>query len=99
VTPSAFDLSRSTRMQRADAVLWREGEFGVVVLAPGATEPQTLTGTGRALWHALDQPISPTDLAGALAVRFGADPGNVWADVVPVLTELARIGAIDVEPE
>jgi hypothetical protein len=85
-------------MRRADAALWREGEFGVVVLAAGIGDPQTLTGTGRDLWHALGEPITPVDLVAALADRFGADPARVWADVVPVLTELDRIGAIDVEP-
>lgn len=80
-------------------MLWREGEFGVVVLPPGAVEPQTLTGTGRALWHALGRPNTAGDLAAELGATFGAEPARVWADVVPVLTELDRIGAIEVESE
>ena len=86
-------------MRRAAAVLWREGEFGVVVLPPGAAEPQTLTGTGRVLWRLLGRPVTPVALAGELAAAFGANPDQVWADVVPVLVELERIGALTVEPE
>jgi hypothetical protein len=80
-------------------VLWRAAEFGVVVLPAGATEPQTLTGTGRALWAALASPITPRDLAAELAAEFGVDPGRVEVDIAPVLAELHQIGAIDQDPE
>ena len=58
VAASARVLSPTVPVRRAPGVLWREGEFGVVVLGPGEREPQTLTGTGRALWHALARPIA-----------------------------------------
>jgi hypothetical protein len=80
-------------------LLWREGEFGVVVLAPGSSEPQTLTGTGRALWDVLARPVTVDDLVERLATRFGVDPACVEVDIAPVLAELHRIGAIDQEPE
>jgi hypothetical protein len=84
-------------VRRAPATLWREGEFGVVLLAAGAPEPQTLTGTGRALWRALARPRPPAELAAELAAQFGVEPARVEADITPVLAELHRIGAI--EPE
>jgi hypothetical protein len=68
-----------------------------VVLAPGAPEPQTLTGTGRALWHALARPIARAELASELARAFGADRARVEADIAPVIAELHRIGAIEQE--
>jgi len=98
VAASARALSPDIPVRRAPGVLWREGEFGVVVLAPGRAEPQTLTGTGRALWHALARPIVVADLVRDLAARFGVDPARVGVDIAPVLTELHRIGAIDQEP-
>jgi hypothetical protein len=86
------------RIRRVPAVLWRQGEFGVIVLGPGDPEPQTLTGTGPALWDALARPMTPEDLASELARTFGVEPARVAADISPVLTELARIGAIEPEP-
>ncbi len=79
-------------------MLWRDGEFGVVILAPGASEPRTLTGSGRALWRALERPVTAADLAAALADGFGVDPALVAVDIAPVLEELFRIAAIDQVP-
>jgi hypothetical protein len=85
-------------VRRAPGVLWRAAEFGVVNLPAGAGEPQTLTGTGRALWAALARPISPRDLAAELAAGFGVDPARVEVDIAPVLAELHHIGAVVQEP-
>jgi hypothetical protein len=85
------------RLRRADGVLWREGEFGVVVLG-GIAEPQTLAGTGRALWHALAAPVDADDLASGLARDFGVDRDRIVADIAPVLAELTRSGVIVEEP-
>jgi hypothetical protein len=82
-------------VQRAPAVLWREGEFGVVLLAPGAGEPRTITGAGRELWRALARPGTPTELAAQLATAFGTDPTRVAADIAPVLAELRDLGAVE----
>ncbi len=95
---SANAPTPGVRIRRVPEVLWREGAFGVVVLAPGEAEPQTLTGTGPALWAALVMPVTPEDLAAELGRRFGVEPARVAADISPVLTELARIGAIEPEP-
>jgi hypothetical protein len=94
VAVSAPFLRPEGRLRRADGVLWREGEFGVVVLGAGDAEAHTLSGTGRALWHALAEPVSPDELATALAREFGVDRDRIVADIAPVLAELARIGAI-----
>jgi hypothetical protein len=85
-------------VQRAPAVLWREAEFGVVLLAPGAREPMTLTGTGRALWHALAAPTTPLALAADLAAAFDTDLARVDADITPVLDELHELGVIETVP-
>lgn len=81
-------------LYRAPSTLWREGRFGVVLLAPGGSEPRTLTGTGRDLWHALARPVSRPDLVAGLAEAFGVNPERVEADISPVLAELQRIGAV-----
>jgi hypothetical protein len=96
VTVSSDPLPRG-RLRRADGVLWREGEFGVIVVADAA-EPYTLEGTGRALWHALAAPVGADELATDLARAFGVDRGRIVADIAPVLAELTRIGVIIEEP-
>ncbi len=96
MTASLVPLPRG-RLRRADGVLWREGAFGVVVLADAA-EPRTLEGTGRALWHALAAPVTANDLATGLAREFGVDRDRIVADIAPVLAELTRIGVIVEEP-
>jgi hypothetical protein len=91
-------LHRSgTRLVRAPEVLWRAGAFGVVLAVPGR-EPLTLAGTGRALWDALAEPVTPADLVAGLADAFGADPEVVAADIEPVLAELGRVGALEELP-
>jgi hypothetical protein len=96
VTVSSTPFPRG-RLRRADGVLWREGEFGVVVLADRA-EPRTLSGTGRALWHALAAPVGADDLATGLARDFGVDRDRIVADIAPVLAELTQSGVIVEEP-
>lgn len=79
-------------------MLWRDGEFGVVVLAGADAGPQTLTGTGRVLWRALAEPVRADDLATDLAREFGVDRATIVADIAPVLEELQRMGAVVEEP-
>jgi Coenzyme PQQ synthesis protein D (PqqD) len=86
--------SSSVRRVRAPGVLWREGEFGVVVLAHGDSGPQTLSGTAPALWHALQQPHTDLALATELARQFGVEPDRVLVDIAPVLDELTACGAL-----
>ena len=76
-------------------MLWRAGDFGVVLLAPAGREPLTLEGTGRALWDALAAPVTPTELAEDLARAFGAEPTQVASDIAPILAELTRVGAVE----
>ena len=76
-------------------MLWRDGEFGVVLLPPGTREPKTLTGTGRELWRAIDRPMTAAQLAAELALVFDTDPARVAADIAPVLEELTGMGALE----
>ncbi len=66
--------SSSVRRVRAPGVLWREGDFGVVVLPSGGADPRTLVGTAPALWHALQQPLTDLALATELSRQFGVEP-------------------------
>lgn len=79
-------------------MLWRDGEFGVVLLPPGTREPKTLTGSGRELWRAIDRPMTAAQLAAELALVFDTDPERVAEDIAPVLEELMSIGALEEIP-
>jgi hypothetical protein len=86
------------RVRQAPDVLSRAVDFGVVLLAPVGREPLTLEGTGRALWDALAEPVTPSALAADLARAFAADPARVASDIAPILAELTRVGAIEELP-
>lgn len=79
---------------RAEAVLWRATPRGVVLFAPGDTEPCSLSDTGADLWELLATPVTIDRLAVVLAARYGTDPAQVEADLPPFLTDLERRGAV-----
>jgi hypothetical protein len=79
---------------QAPGTLRRDGPFGVIVLAPGSAEPQTLAGSGIALWHALAEPRSDAELAELLAREFHVDPALVLSDIRPVVNSLSACGAL-----
>ena len=80
---------------RAPGAIWRDGDFGVVVLGTAGHEPVTLAGTGVAVWDALDAPIGRRALVELLARRFAADPVRVARDVEPVLDGLLAEGVLE----
>ena len=82
------------RFRRVPAALWRVGPFGVAVLGPDAPGPVTLTGSGPALWSALEHPASLGELAARLAGAHGVEAARVAADIRPALDELIRAGAV-----
>lgn len=80
---------------RAPGAIWREGDFGVVVLGPASYEPVTLAGTGVAIWDALARPRRRVELVELLATRFAADAEDVARDIAPVLDALVADGALE----
>ncbi len=83
---------------RAKAALWRAGEFGVVVLAPGAASPVILEGTGSDLWELLARPSTRQELVLSLAKRFFEDVSVVDTDMSPVLEQLLYLGIVETQP-
>jgi hypothetical protein len=82
------------RWERDPRVLWRFGPGLVVLLARDSVAPTSLSGTGVALWAALDEPRTIRQLAARLAAEFGADLDVVESDIEPVVASLAAIGAL-----
>jgi hypothetical protein len=85
-----------TLVVRAPGAIWRDGDFGVVVLGAASYEPVTLAGTGVAIWDVLARPRRRFELVELLATRFAADADEVARDVAPVLDALVAEGALEV---
>ena len=88
----------ASRWVRDAGALWRRTPNAVVVLADGTREPFTLTGSGRALWEALGDPLDEAELCHRLAERYGTDEVVVADDVRRVITDLDRRGALHHQP-
>jgi len=86
------------RWRRQPGASWRRSLRGVVVLAPGADEPLTITGSGGEVWDLLDRPRTTEDLVSELSRRFPTDPATIRADVVELLAALASAGALEAIP-
>lgn len=80
---------------RSRSALWRTGEFGVVLLGPGMSDPITIAGPGPQLWELLRAARTEDEIVTELADVFSTDPGVVRRDVGPILRELVSIGLIE----
>lgn len=85
--------SGATTLRRAD-VLWRGVMGGVLIRRRGHDESILLTGSGVALWLALDEPTDLTRLVRGLARDHGATEDTVMADVGPAVAHLVELGVV-----
>jgi hypothetical protein len=71
-----------------------EGELIIVPLTAGIGDTDdelfTLNETGRAIWDRLDGQRSLRDVIGELSAEFEAAEGEIEADVLGLVEELAR---------
>ncbi len=79
---------------RRNAVLWRRTYDRVVILVPGKDGFLTLSATGCDLWAALETPGTLRALAQRLAAIYEAPVEQIAADIIPVIENLERGGAI-----
>lgn len=75
------------RFRRRPDVLWRRSLDAVMILPPASDEVLTIAGTGVAVWELLDTWRTVETLTELLATAYGADPGVVAGDVVPLIAE------------
>lgn len=86
------------RYTRSPDVLWRRTGDAVVMLPLAGGEVMDLSGTGRALWDLLVDPIDLEEATDSLARLFSAPSDVVRRDVEPVLRALldrSLISAVD----
>ncbi len=74
---------------------WRATPVGLVLLPAGRRDPVTVAGSAAAVWNLLAEPITRTDLADRLALRFAVSPTTVKADLGVLLARLVELGAIE----
>ena len=71
-----------------------EGEIIIVPLVAGMGETDdelfTLNDTGRAIWRKLDGRRSLRQIIGELSTEYDAATGEIEADVVGIVEELAK---------
>jgi len=71
-----------------------EGELIIVPLAGGLGDEEdslyTLNATGRAIWSKIDGRRTVGEIVAALSDEFDSQSGEIDADVVGLLEELAR---------
>jgi hypothetical protein len=80
-------------------VLWRRTYDRVLILVPGRDGILTLQGSGRDLWAALEEPGSVGALSQRLAAVYTAPVEQIASDIVPVIEDLARRGAVNVSTD
>lgn len=86
-------VTASTVLRRGD-VLWRHTADAVLVRRPDGDEVLKLTGSGIALWDALEGPVTFTQLCDDLALDHRADVETIRADIAPVIDDLHDRGVV-----
>ncbi len=85
------------RLRRAPKALWRSVGAEVVVTVPGRSDFELLSGSGGAVWRALGEPRTMSDLVAELAREYGVDAGTIEGDVHQLIGTLSRRGLLDEE--
>jgi hypothetical protein len=83
-------VGQAPRFQRATETLWRRAGDHVLLLGPCRKEMLKLSGTGRALWSALDKPRTLAELADLLSKTYDTDLQTVMDDIRPTLDQLTE---------
>lgn len=86
-----------TTFQRAPDALWRRS-FGRLIARSRNGAVVVVDGNGAALWDALAEPGSVTELGARLASAFDVDPTAAAHDIEPVLDLLVARGLARTDP-
>ena len=82
------------RPRRADDVVWRNGEDGVVVLNPTDGQYFSLDDVGGRIWELCDGSHSVTEIAELLSGEYDAPAAAIQGDALEPLGELDREGLV-----
>lgn len=79
---------------RAERVVWRRGEEGVVLLDPDDGRYYALDDVGGRIWELCDEGRSVAEIGAALAHEYDASAPVIAADALDLLQELEREGLV-----
>jgi len=83
------------RLRRSPRVLWRSVGAEVILAEPGRTDFELLSGSGGAVWRALDGPRTLPELVDALAAKHGVEAGSIERDVRQLVGTLTARGLVE----
>ena len=84
-----------TRLRRSPRVLWRSVGAEVIIAEPGRTDFELLSGSGGAVWRALDGPRTFPELVDALAAEHGVEADSIEGDVRHLVGTLTARGLVE----
>lgn len=79
---------------RSTAATWRRLRTGIILAAPGCTDPLRLNATGALVWDLLQEPVDALSVSGRLALTFGLPKAEVARTVGLLLDDLVGSGAV-----
>jgi hypothetical protein len=86
------------RPRRVEAIVWRRGDDGVVVLNPNDGNYFSLDDVGGRVWELCDGRHTVTEIATTLGEEYDAPIADISRDVLDLLAELRGEGLVaDVE--
>lgn len=93
-------IGLSTVVVRAAGLLTAQVDDEIVILNPLRDNYVGLDAVGRAVWDLIGEPCEVAQLCRKLGQEFDAAPGQIAADLLPFLTEIASEGLarVVVEP-
>jgi hypothetical protein len=92
-------IELSTVVVRTADLLTAPVDSEIVILNPSRDHYVGLDAVGRAVWDLIEQPCEVAELCRKLSADFDATPGQIAADVLPFLAEMADEGIARVIPE
>jgi pyrroloquinoline quinone biosynthesis protein D len=87
-------MQLEARPRRVDAVVWRRGDEGVVVLNPNDGNYFSLDDVGGRIWELCDGERSANEIATLLAGEYDASIADITRDMLELLHELQAEGLV-----
>jgi hypothetical protein len=87
-------MAEGTVLERRD-VVWRDIAGEMVVLDLDSKVVMGLNDTGGGVWERLDGSTSLESIRQALRESFNVSNKEVWADLVELVTDLARANLVE----
>lgn len=82
------------RPRRAERVVWRRADEGVVLLDPVDGRYYALDDVGGRIWELCEAERSVAEIGDELAREYEADGAEIVADALELLNDLEREGLV-----